>query len=57
MELTSCVLVTVKTDTLMHVATLEQLKKWIQIRLHVDNVEIDNTLTEEYKTDAEVQPL
>ena len=43
LHVTECLLVKVKTDTLMSESSLEQLKKWIQIRLQVDVVEIDNS--------------
>lgn len=38
----ACIMVKVETDTLMDTTSLEQLKKWIGIRLQVDNVQIDN---------------
>ena len=39
----TCLIVKVQTDSLMSETALEQLKKWIKIRLQVENVEIDNT--------------
>lgn len=42
-QLTSCLIVKVKTERLMNKSSVEQLKKWIQVRLQVENVEIDNT--------------
>ena len=46
MTVTSCMMVKVQTDTLMNTTSLTQLKKWIQVRLQVENVHIDNTLAE-----------
>ena len=46
MAVTSCMMVKVQTDTLMNTSSLTQLKKWIQVRLQVENVQIDNTLVE-----------
>ena len=43
-EITSCVIVKVKTDSLMQESSLQQLKKWIKIRLQVETIEIDNTV-------------
>ena len=40
--MTPCIVIKVQTDTMMSVTTLSQLKKWVQVRLQVDNVEIDN---------------
>jgi putative ABC transport system permease protein len=34
----------VQTDTLMDEATLEQFRKWIKIRLQIDNADIENTI-------------
>ena len=39
---TPCILVKVQTDSLMPTASQEQLKRWIQIRLQTDNVELIN---------------
>jgi predicted ribosome quality control (RQC) complex YloA/Tae2 family protein len=38
----SCIMVKVETNSPMDSTVLEQLKKWIQIRLQVENVQIDN---------------
>lgn len=38
----TCLMVKVETETLLDSTSLEQLKKWIQIRLQVENVQIDN---------------
>jgi uncharacterized hydrophobic protein (TIGR00271 family) len=43
LKLTPCLMVKVQTDTLMSPASLEQLKKWLQIRLQVDEIELDNS--------------
>ena len=42
LKLAPCIMVKVQTDSMMTSATLSQLKKWIQVRLQVENVEIDN---------------
>ena len=47
-EITPCLMVKVQTDTLMDAESVEQLKRWIEIRLQTDNVHIDNTLTLPY---------
>ena len=39
-----CLVVNVQTDTLMDEATLEQFRKWIKIRLQIDNADIENTI-------------
>ena len=39
---TPCIMVKIQTDSLMTTASQEQLKKWIQIRLQTDNVELIN---------------
>ena len=39
-----CLVVNVQTDTLMDEATLEQFRKWIKIRLQIDNTDIENTI-------------
>ena len=43
MNVSSCLLVEVQTDSLMPAASVEQLRKWFQVRLQVENVRIDNT--------------
>lgn len=42
LKLAPCILVKVQTDSTMTPATLSQLKKWFQVRLQTENVEIDN---------------
>lgn len=39
---TPCVMVEVKTDSLMSDVTFAQLKRWIQVRLQVENIEVQN---------------
>ena len=42
LSLTPCLVFKVQTDTMMNETTLSQLKKWVQVRLQVENVEIAN---------------
>ena len=42
LKASTCLMVKVETETLLDSTSLEQLKKWIQIRLQVENVQIDN---------------
>lgn len=42
----SCLLVKIKTDSLMTQSSIEQLKRWLQVRLQVEHVEIDNAIVE-----------
>ena len=44
MSMTTCLMVKVQTDSLMSSASLEQLKRWLQVRLQVEHVEIDNVI-------------
>ena len=44
MKVSSCLMVKVQTDSLMPAASVDQLKKWIQIRLQIDNVQIQNEI-------------
>ena len=44
MQVSSCLMVKVQTDSLMPATSIDQLKKWIQIRLQVDNVMIENDI-------------
>ena len=41
-----CLIVKVKSDTLMSESLLEQFKKWIKIRLQSENIEIDYSFAE-----------
>ena len=42
LNMTHCVFVKVQTDSLMPEASLEQLKRWLMVRLQSENVEIYN---------------
>ena len=42
LNITPCVFVKVQTDSLMPEASLEQLRKWLKVRLQYENVEIFN---------------
>ena len=42
LRLAPCIMVRVQTDSLMDSASVSQLKKWIQVRLQVEHVEVDN---------------
>ena len=44
MKISSCLMVKVQTDSLMPAASVDQLMKWIQIRLQIDNVQIQNEI-------------
>lgn len=41
-EVISCIMIKVHTDSLMDTTAIEQLKRWVQVRLQVENVEVDN---------------
>ena len=43
LQISPCLIVKVKSDTLMTESSLEQFKKWIKVRLHTENIEIDHT--------------
>lgn len=43
---TPCVMVEIKTDSLMNDSDFAQLKRWIQVRLQVENVEVQNIVIE-----------
>lgn len=43
---TPCVMVEIKTDSLMSDYYFAQLKRWIQVRLQVENVEVQNIVIE-----------
>ena len=45
LTVSSCIIVTVESDSLMSESTLEQFKKWIKIRLQTDNIEFHYTYT------------
>ena len=40
-KVSPCIIVKVKSDTLMSESSLEQFKKWIKVRLQTENIEID----------------
>ena len=42
LKVSPCLLLKVHTDTLMSESSVEQLKKWVKVRLQVENVEIEN---------------
>lgn len=41
-EVISCIMIKIHTDSLMDTTAIEQLKRWVQVRLQVENVEVDN---------------
>lgn len=41
-----CLIVKVKSDTLMSESSLDQFKKWIRVRLQSDRIEVDHSLAE-----------
>ena len=43
-QMSPCLIVKVQTENLLPQSSLEQLKKWIQVRLQIDDVELDNTI-------------
>ena len=45
---TPCIIVKVKTDTLLPDSSLEQLTKWLKVRLQTETIEIDNTTNRLY---------
>ena len=45
LKLSPCMIVKVKSDSLMCESTIEQFKKWISIRLQTTHVEVDYSLT------------
>ena len=44
LSVSSCVMVKVETDSLMNETSLSQLKRWIQVRLQIENIEIQNSV-------------
>ena len=44
LKVTHTLLVKVQTDTLLPAVSVEQLKKWIKVRLQVESVELENTV-------------
>ncbi|MBR5499796.1 MAG: TIGR00341 family protein [Bacteroidales bacterium] len=43
---TPCVMVEVKTDSCMSSESFSQLKRWVQVRLQIENIEVMNTIIE-----------
>ena len=43
-QVTPCLIVKVQSAELLSQPSLEQLKKWIRVRLQIDDVELDNTI-------------
>ena len=43
LKVSPCMIIKVKTDTLMSASSLEQFEKWIKVRLQNENIEIDHT--------------
>lgn len=41
-----CIIVKVRTDTLMSESSLEKFKKWLKVRLQAENVEIEHTFVD-----------
>ena len=41
LQASSCIIVRVKSDTLMSESSLDQFRKWIRVRLQTDNIEVD----------------
>lgn len=46
LSLTSCLMVEIKTESLMDSVSVSQFKKWIQVRLQVEEVEVQNIVIE-----------
>ena len=46
LKISPCMLVKVKSDTLMSESSLEQFKKWIKVRLQTEHIEIEHTYSE-----------
>ena len=44
LSVSSCVIVKVQTDSLMSSTAVSQFKRWIQVRLQVENVEVQNSI-------------
>ena len=43
----TCLIVKVQTESLMSETSLEQMKRWIKVRLNVEDVELDNSIIKE----------
>ena len=46
LSISPCLIMKVRSDTLMSESSLEQFKKWIKVRLQTDNIMIDYTIEE-----------
>ena len=46
LKATPCLVVKVQTDSLMSSSSLEQFKRWLQIRLQITELEVDNSIVE-----------
>ena len=46
LKATPCLVVKVQTDSLMSGSSLEQFKRWLQIRLQITELEVDNSIVE-----------
>ena len=46
LAVTPCLMVEIKSESLMDSLTVSQFKKWIQVRLQIENVEVQNTIIE-----------
>ena len=46
LKATPCLVVKVQTDSLMSSSSLEQFKRWLQIRLKITELEVDNSIVE-----------
>ena len=46
LAVTPCLMVEIKSESLMDSLTISQFKKWIQVRLQIENVEVQNTIIE-----------
>ena len=46
LKATPCLVVKVQTDSLMSSSSLEQFKSWLQIRLQITELEVDNSIVE-----------
>jgi hypothetical protein len=57
LKMTECLIVKVKTDTSMSPTTIEQLRKWVEVRLQVENVHVDNEFTVHPVNKSTVKPV
>lgn len=46
MKVTPCLIVKIQPDTLMDASSLEQFKRWLEVRLQTENIELDCTPVE-----------